>query len=183
MIRSTDAGQSNTREGAQHIGKNEASEIIQKMETDARALEKGVVEDIEIAEKKAETSKTGQRLESIEKEVQAHRDVQIAEKEVKTFANFLLKCNNDWSLNLSGALAYSLLKAMFPIAAAISLTVAFFYYFAVILFLGAEVNAFYTEGKRAAPSDLATLVHRTTSEARHPHVASRTTTRGTVPPV
>jgi len=39
----------------------------------------------------------------------------------------------------------------------------FFYYFAVILFLGAEVNAYFAEGIRATPYDLPTLVHEMTS--------------------
>lgn len=39
----------------------------------------------------------------------------------------------------------------------------FFYYFAVILFLGAEVNAFFAEGIRATPYDIPTLVHQMTS--------------------
>ena len=33
--------------------------------------------------------------------------------------------------------------------------VFFFYYFAVILLAGAEVNAFYAQGKRALPDNLA----------------------------
>ena len=40
----------------------------------------------------------------------------------------------------------------------------FFYYFAVILLLGAEVNAFFLEGLRATPGDLVTLVHDTASK-------------------
>jgi hypothetical protein len=39
----------------------------------------------------------------------------------------------------------------------------FFYYFAVILFLGAEVNAYFAEGIRATPYDIPTLVHQMTS--------------------
>ena len=39
----------------------------------------------------------------------------------------------------------------------------FFYYFAVILFLGAEVNAYFAEGIKATPYDLPTLVHIVTS--------------------
>jgi membrane protein len=35
----------------------------------------------------------------------------------------------------------------------------FFYYFAVILLAGAEINAFYAQGKRALPDNLAVLVH------------------------
>lgn len=39
----------------------------------------------------------------------------------------------------------------------------FFYYFALILFLGAEVNAFFSEGVRETPYDLVTMVHIMTS--------------------
>lgn len=39
----------------------------------------------------------------------------------------------------------------------------FFYYFALILFLGAEVNAFFAEGVRTTPQDLVTMVHVVTS--------------------
>src|SRR5438270_7711109 len=40
-------------------------------------------------------------------------------KQVKPLAAFMTKFNNDWSLVLAGALAYSLLIAMFPIALAL----------------------------------------------------------------
>ncbi len=40
----------------------------------------------------------------------------------------------------------------------------FFYYFAVILFLGAEANAFFSLGVRPSPHDLATLVNISSSE-------------------
>ena len=39
----------------------------------------------------------------------------------------------------------------------------FFYYFALILFLGAEVNAFFAQGLRETPQDLVTMVHTMTS--------------------
>ncbi len=39
----------------------------------------------------------------------------------------------------------------------------FFYYFAVILFIGAEVNAFFAEGITSTPTDLVTMVHISTS--------------------
>ena len=35
----------------------------------------------------------------------------------------------------------------------------FFYFFAVILLGGAEINAFYAQGKRAIPENMAGLVH------------------------
>lgn len=38
----------------------------------------------------------------------------------------------------------------------------FFFYFALILLIGAEVNAFYAEGVRAKPYNLAALVHQAT---------------------
>ena len=38
----------------------------------------------------------------------------------------------------------------------------FFYYFAVLLFLGAEVNAFFAEGVKETPYDLVTMVHEMT---------------------
>jgi membrane protein len=38
----------------------------------------------------------------------------------------------------------------------------FFYYFAVLLFLGAEVNAFFAEGVKVTPYDLVTMVHEMT---------------------
>jgi membrane protein len=41
--------------------------------------------------------------------------------------------------------------------------IAFFYYFAVILLLGAQVNAFIAERVQKTPMDLATLVHKETS--------------------
>ena len=39
----------------------------------------------------------------------------------------------------------------------------FFYYFAVILFLGAEVNAYFAEGIKATPNDIPTMIHHLTS--------------------
>ncbi len=39
----------------------------------------------------------------------------------------------------------------------------FFYYFALILFLGAEVNAFFADGIHTTPQDLVTMVHMVTS--------------------
>lgn len=47
------------------------------------------------------------------------------------------------------------------VAGAVGLTailIVFFYYFALILLLGAEVNAFFAEGVRPIPNDLATFV-------------------------
>src|SRR5260370_7540196 len=40
----------------------------------------------------------------------------------------------------------------------------FFYYFAVILLIGAEVNAFYAEGVRALPDNLANFIHLSVNE-------------------
>ncbi len=48
-------------------------------------------------------------------------------------------------------------------ALGIVILLIFFYYFAVILFLGAEINAFFRESVKATPYDLVTLVHEMTS--------------------
>jgi membrane protein len=42
----------------------------------------------------------------------------------------------------------------------------FFYFFAVILLGGAEINAFYAQGKRAIPENMAGLVHAATKDTR-----------------
>ena len=44
----------------------------------------------------------------------------------------------------------------------------FFYFFAVILLGGAEINAFYAQGKRALPENMAGLVHTITNDTRTP---------------
>src|SRR6266702_2686971 len=113
----------------QHVETVEESvtlEVIQTTKSNAKALETGAIEHVETIEKEVETSKVVQRIETFEKEVQAIKDVQIAEKEAKTFEEFLLKFNNDWSLSLSGALAYTLLSAMFPIAVVLLSTFGLF---------------------------------------------------------
>ena len=46
--------------------------------------------------------------------------------------------------------------------------VIFFYYFALILLLGAEVNAFFAEGIRQTPDNLAGMVHEETSHKAKP---------------
>src|SRR5437762_11587272 len=67
---------------------------------------------------------------------------------------------------LLAAVALQLYLALFPLYATyfltsvpgvvglIALLLIFFYYFAVILLLGAEVNAFFVEGVRPMPNDL-----------------------------
>src|SRR5205809_1708532 len=42
----------------------------------------------------------------------------------------------------------------------------FFYFFAIILLGGAEVNAFYAQGKRALPDNMAGIVHNITNDTR-----------------
>jgi membrane protein len=46
--------------------------------------------------------------------------------------------------------------------------VFFFYFFAVILLGGAEINAFYAQGKRALPDNLAVMVHEITTRVPTP---------------
>jgi YihY family inner membrane protein len=45
----------------------------------------------------------------------------------------------------------------------------FFYFFAVILLGGAEINAFYAQGKRALPENMAGLVHAVTNVTQKPN--------------
>ncbi len=49
----------------------------------------------------------------------AQKDVQRVEKKAQPLIAFFTKFNNDWVMNLSAALAYNLLTAIFPIAVAI----------------------------------------------------------------
>ncbi len=43
----------------------------------------------------------------------------------------------------------------------------FFYFFAIILLGGAEINAFYAQGKRALPDNVAVIVHELTNQLSH----------------
>ncbi|HYL43829.1 MAG TPA: YihY/virulence factor BrkB family protein [Ktedonobacteraceae bacterium] len=52
--------------------------------------------------------------------------IQNVQKEVKPAQAFFTKFNNDWVLNFSGALAYSLLMSMFPIAIGLLSILGFF---------------------------------------------------------
>src|SRR5260221_7454291 len=52
--------------------------------------------------------------------------IQNVDKEVKPLREFFTKFNNDWVLNFSGALAYSLLMSMFPIAIGLLSILGFF---------------------------------------------------------
>src|SRR6266702_570609 len=44
--------------------------------------------------------------------------LQAVQKDTRPLREFMTKVNNDWSMNLSAALAYNLLMAIFPIALA-----------------------------------------------------------------
>jgi membrane protein len=46
--------------------------------------------------------------------------------------------------------------------------ILFFYYFAVILLGGAEINAFFAQGKRALPENMAGLAHAITQDTQTP---------------
>jgi len=47
----------------------------------------------------------------------------------------------------------------FASAVGVLILLIFFYYFALILFLGAEVNAFFAQGVRSTPYDVPTMIH------------------------
>ena len=87
--------------------------------------------------------------------------------------NQKLSFRESWLGAVAGAVLLELYLALFPrfvaqflgiFAGTLALLILliFFYYFAVILFLGAEVNA-YVKGVREMPYDLVTLVHLATS--------------------
>jgi membrane protein len=88
--------------------------------------------------------------------------------------NQKISFRHSWPGAVVAAVLLELYLALFPLyvtyflgsfAGALGLLILliFFYYFAMILFLGAEVNAFFAEGVRNTPYDLATLVHLVTS--------------------
>lgn len=84
--------------------------------------------------------------------------------------NLSIRLRHGWLGALVVAVALQFYVLLFPLyashflkgaAGAVGFTVillVFFYYFAVLLFLGAEINAFFAEGVRPMPNDLATFV-------------------------
>jgi YihY family inner membrane protein len=50
------------------------------------------------------------------KKPESSQTIQTIEKEAKSLRAFLIRFNNDWSLNLAGIIAFNLLLAMLPIA-------------------------------------------------------------------
>lgn len=88
-----------------------------------------------------------------------------------------ISLRNSWLGALVAALALQIYVAIFPLYARSFLgsysgnagfaviLLLFLYYFAVILLIGAEVNAFYAEGMRGTPDNLAGLVHKATLDA------------------
>ena len=86
--------------------------------------------------------------------------------------NQKISFRESWLGAVVGALLLDLYLALFPLFVAhflgifagtlgLLILLIFFYYFAVILFLGAEVNAF-VKGVREMPTDLVTMVHMMT---------------------
>lgn len=84
--------------------------------------------------------------------------------------NQRISFRNSWRGAVFAAIAMQIYLTLFPLYAARFLggyvgqagfaviLLAFFYYFAVILLFGAEVNAFFSEGVRPLPNDLVTFV-------------------------
>lgn len=84
--------------------------------------------------------------------------------------NLNIKFRHGWLGALVVSIALQFYLVLFPIyaanflkgaAGAVGFTIillVFFYYFAVLLFLGAEINAFFVERVRPLPNDLATFV-------------------------
>jgi membrane protein len=87
--------------------------------------------------------------------------------------NQMISFRESWLGAVVAAVLLELYLALFPLVVAhvlgifagtlgLLILLIFFYYFAVILFLGAEVNA-YVKGIRETPHDLVTMVHVMTS--------------------
>jgi YihY family inner membrane protein len=86
-----------------------------------------------------------------------------------------ISLSNSWLGALVAAVALQLYLTLFPLyvthflntyAGPISLVIllVFFYYFAVILMLGAEVNAYFLEKVRVTPTDPVTMMYLMTSQ-------------------
>lgn len=101
-----------------------------------------------------------------------------------TIKTFVQKFTNDWSTNLASVLTYSLITAIFPILAAILITllfptyikvflhgnarygatvltvlvlIAWLWFFAIILMIGAQINAMAL-GLKPLPNDVARYI-------------------------
>ncbi len=90
--------------------------------------------------------------------------------------NQKISFRNSWLGAAVGAVLLQLYLTLFPLyvqhfinsgpiatLGSFIILLVFFYYFGVILFLGAEVNAYFSEGIKATPHDLPTMVHIMTS--------------------
>jgi membrane protein len=90
--------------------------------------------------------------------------------------NQKISLRNSWLGAVVAAVLLQLYLTLFPLyvqhfinsgpiatLGSVIILLVFFYYFGVILFLGAEVNAYFAEGIHATPYDIPTLVHRMTS--------------------
>lgn len=109
--------------------------------------------------------------------------------------NQRISWHNSWLGALVAAVALALFLLLFPLYARFGLgnytgqigfaviLLIFFYYFALILMIGAEVNAFFSEGVRPIPDNLITFISTMAgklnqdfpaSEA-HPHIQAKPT--------
>jgi len=84
--------------------------------------------------------------------------------------NQKISFRNSWRGAVVAAVLLELYLVLFPLyvttflgsfasAVGVLILLIFFYYFALILFLGAEVNAFFVEGVRSTPYDVPTMIH------------------------
>src|SRR5947209_1288251 len=88
--------------------------------------------------------------------------------------NQKINFHHSWPGAVTAAVLLEIYLTLFPLyvghflgvfASALGLLIVliFFYYFAMILLLGAEVNAFFAQNVRVTPQDLVTMVHDVTS--------------------
>jgi membrane protein len=89
---------------------------LERIETISKNITVEVMGTAGNSVREVEASVVVQHIEAADKDVQALPSVQIVEREIKPFEEFMIKLGNDWSLTLAASLAYHLLIAMFPIA-------------------------------------------------------------------
>ena len=90
--------------------------------------------------------------------------------------NQKISFRNSWLGALVAAVLLEIYLTLFPLyvqhfinggpiatLGSVIILLVFFYYFGVILFLGAEVNAYFAEGIKATPNDIPTMIHHLTS--------------------
>ena len=92
------------------------SKEAHSIEKDVQGVKQTLGKDHQAVETRVLQSPDAQKMKQDIKAVEQMQVVQLTAKVLTPYEEFLRKFNNDWSINLAGAVAYHLLTAMFPIA-------------------------------------------------------------------